>query len=59
MNKKILKKIDEAIASKGNTEETKKLLKEVKTELKQAKTEKRIAQLMAILIKIITGLFDN
>ena len=59
MNKKIFKKIDEAIASKNNTEETKKLLKEVKTELKQAKTEKRVAQLIAILIKVITGFFDD
>ncbi len=59
MNKEIFKKIDEAIASSETPEETKKLLQEVKEELKNAKTEKRIAQIMAILIRIITGFFDD
>lgn len=59
MKKNILKKIDEALKSRESTEETKKLLREVKIELKQAKTEKRVAQLIAILIKVITGFFDD
>jgi len=59
MKQKILDKINEAIASKKNSEETKKLLKEIKLELAQAKTEKRVAQAIAILIKLITGFFDD
>ena len=59
MKKNILKKIEEALASKRTSEETKKILSEVKYELKQAKTEKRVAQIIAILIKVITGFFDD
>lgn len=59
MKQNILSKIDEALASKNTSEETKTLLSEVKYELKAAKTEKRVAQIIAILIKIITGFFDD
>jgi|GEM_PF-2725930 len=59
MKQNILNKINEALASKSTSEETKKLLSEVKYELKQAKTEKRVAQVIAILIKVITGFFDE
>ncbi|WP_053976891.1 hypothetical protein [Mangrovimonas xylaniphaga] len=59
MKNNILEKIEEALASQNTTQETKKLLEEVKSELKKAKTEKRIVQLIAILIKIITGFFDD
>ena len=59
MKENILQQIDEALASKHTSEETKKLLSEVKYELKQAKSEKRVAQVIAILVKIITGFFDD
>ena len=55
----IYKKIDEAIASEKTSEETKVLLKEIKSELKRANTEKKVASILALLIKLITGLFDD
>lgn len=57
--KNILNKIDEAIASKNTSEETRKLLIEAKKELLRAKTEPQIFQILALIIKIITGFLDN
>lgn len=57
--KNILEKIDEAVASNKTSEENKKLLLEAKEELIKAKTEKRIIQIIAIIIKIITGFSDD
>lgn len=57
--KNILEKIDEAVASKKTSEENKKLLLETKEELIKAKTEKKIIQIIAIIIKIITGFSDD
>ncbi len=57
--KNILEKIDEAVASNKTSEENKKLLLEAKEELIKAKTEKRIIQIIAIIIKIITGFLDD
>jgi hypothetical protein len=57
--KNIIEKIEEAVASKKTSEENKKLLLEAKEELIKAKTEKRIIQIIAIIIKIITGFSDD
>lgn len=59
MKKNILKRIDEAIASNTTSEKNKKLFKEAKTKLKQAKTENRIIKIVAVVIKIMTGLFED
>ncbi|WP_179004285.1 hypothetical protein [Winogradskyella forsetii] len=59
MKKNILDKINDALLSDEISDETKVLLIDVKRNLKQAKTEKRITQIVAVLIKIITGFFDD
>ncbi len=60
MNKKeILKKIDKHLSSKKLSKQDIKELESLKTELIIANTEKRILYLLAILIKIVTGLFED
>ena len=59
MKKNILDKINEAIASDNTSEENKILLQEVKTKLEKAKNENTIIKIVAIAIKIITGLFED
>ncbi|WP_298116715.1 hypothetical protein [Flavobacterium sp.] len=58
---KILKKIDEAVASDKTSEENKKLLLEIKEELLNAKSENKseleILKIITLLIKIITDFF--
>jgi hypothetical protein len=60
--KKILEKIDEAIASETTSEENKKLLLEIKEELLIAKSENKsdldILKMITLLIKIITDFFE-
>jgi len=59
MKDKIIKKIDEAINRKNTSNENKLLLIEARKKLIKAKTENRIIKIVAVIIKVITGLFDN
>ncbi len=60
--KKILEKIDEAVASETTSEENKKLLLEIKDELLNAKSENKseleILKIIALLIKFISDFFE-
>ena len=59
MKKHILKKIDEAIASDETSEKNKILFEEAKNKLIQAKTENKIIKIVAVVIRIMTGLFED
>jgi len=59
MKNEIIKKIDEAINSEKTSRENKLLLIEAKKKLRKAETENRIIKIVVVIIKIITGLFED